>query len=402
LLQPDWQWTSQRSGDALVKQATSFTFISPPPRKALPPRHTRTGLRRPGLVDGRRQHQRRRAGYGRGRDLRSPSSIVRPGGEANRLQLQALCLHSAIEDGVKPETPSSMGRCASATTRAQLRERLQRAHDHSQRLRRVAKYSCTQAGRACCIHKVIDMAHRFASRRTSRYLPVALVQLRFLSRTGRFLFRLPQRWHPDHAAPYPQGLQRRWNHALGRSPEVNQVIDQQTARTMMMLLQAVTATRHRCGGCADEPSAGRQDRHTSDFTDAWFLGFSPRYMRSLGRLRQPPISWRKETGARAALPIWMTFMKSCHRRQARRAVPGNGPDSQMLNAAAAFLQSRELTTCSGDHRSSAEAATATRTNASPSLAEMKFAGRQSGVKVVVDIPEDKKQARPALTSESYP
>ena len=49
---------------------------------------------------------------------------------------------------------------------------------------------------------------------------------------------------------------------------------------------------------------------TSDFTDAWFLGFSPSVTcgvwvgydsnQSLGE---------KETGAKAALPIWMTFMR---------------------------------------------------------------------------------------------
>jgi penicillin-binding protein 1A len=48
---------------------------------------------------------------------------------------------------------------------------------------------------------------------------------------------------------------------------------------------------------------------TNDFTDAWFMGFSPTMTcgvwvgydekRSLGA---------KETGAHAALPIWMNFM----------------------------------------------------------------------------------------------
>lgn len=61
---------------------------------------------------------------------------------------------------------------------------------------------------------------------------------------------------------------------------------------------------------------------TSDFTDAWFLGFSPSITcgvwvgydsrESLGE---------KETGARAALPIWMDFM--------RVAIVGS-PDEQFL------------------------------------------------------------------------
>ena len=50
---------------------------------------------------------------------------------------------------------------------------------------------------------------------------------------------------------------------------------------------------------------------TNDYTDAWFIGFSPSVTcgtwigfddrQSLGE---------KETGARAALPIWMDFMRA--------------------------------------------------------------------------------------------
>ena len=57
------------------------------------------------------------------------------------------------------------------------------------------------------------------------------------------------------------------------------------------------------------PIAGKTGT-TNDFTDAWFVGFSPSITcgvwigydekKSLGS---------KETGARAALPIWMDFMK---------------------------------------------------------------------------------------------
>jgi penicillin-binding protein 1A len=56
------------------------------------------------------------------------------------------------------------------------------------------------------------------------------------------------------------------------------------------------------------PLAGKTGT-TNDFTDAWFVGFSPSLTcgvwigydekKSLGE---------KETGARAALPIWMQFM----------------------------------------------------------------------------------------------
>jgi penicillin-binding protein 1A len=93
-------------------------------------------------------------------------------------------------------------------------------------------------------------------------------------------------------------------------PQVKEVISQQTARTMMLLLRAVTA--HGTGAAASQlnhPLGGKTGT-TSDYTDAWFLGFSPSITcgvwvgfdsrESLGE---------KETGARAALPIWMAVMK---------------------------------------------------------------------------------------------
>ena len=50
---------------------------------------------------------------------------------------------------------------------------------------------------------------------------------------------------------------------------------------------------------------------TNDFTDAWFIGFSPSITAASGsattrRNRSAP----QETGGRAALPIWMEFMKA--------------------------------------------------------------------------------------------
>jgi penicillin-binding protein 1A len=77
------------------------------------------------------------------------------------------------------------------------------------------------------------------------------------------------------------------------------------------LLQAVT--RHgdgRGGGALKHPLGGKTGT-TNDFTDAWFMGFSPSVTcgtwigfddrQSLGE---------KETGAKAALPMWMDFMKA--------------------------------------------------------------------------------------------
>jgi penicillin-binding protein 1A len=80
---------------------------------------------------------------------------------------------------------------------------------------------------------------------------------------------------------------------------------------MMTLLRAVT--QHGTGAAAaqlNHPVGGKTGT-TSDYTDAWFLGFTPSVTcgvwvgfdsrQSLGE---------KETGARAALPIWLAWMKA--------------------------------------------------------------------------------------------
>ena len=92
-------------------------------------------------------------------------------------------------------------------------------------------------------------------------------------------------------------------------PEVKDVINERTARIMTSMLREVVL--HGTGIAAAKlpfPVAGKTGT-TNDFTDAWFMGFSRTMTcgvwvgydekKSLGA---------KETGAHAALPIWMNFM----------------------------------------------------------------------------------------------
>ena len=89
------------------------------------------------------------------------------------------------------------------------------------------------------------------------------------------------------------------------------VIAPRVARTMMQLLQAVT----RPGGTAaaaaalGHPSGGKTGT-TSNFTDAWFLGFSPSVTCGVwvGYDNRTPLG-DGETGAKAALPLWMDVMR---------------------------------------------------------------------------------------------
>ena len=163
------------------------------------------------------------------------------------------------------------------------------------------------------IHKVIDVAHRFGvTSNIPAYLPVALgaVEITLEEQVASYSV------FPNDGIRVKPRLIRKVANADGitlweEPPAVNEVIGQQTARTMMTLLQAVTA--HGTGAAAaqlNHPLGGKTGT-TSDYTDAWFLGFSPSVTcgvwvgfdsrQSLGE---------KETGAKAALPIWMTWMRA--------------------------------------------------------------------------------------------
>jgi penicillin-binding protein 1A len=163
------------------------------------------------------------------------------------------------------------------------------------------------------IHKVIDMTHRFGvTSNIPAYLPIAIgaVEITLDEQVASYSV------FPNDGIRVTPRLIRKVSNADGialweDAPAVTEVIDQQTARTMMILLRAVTA--HGTGAAASQlkhPLGGKTGT-TSDYTDAWFLGFSPSVTcgvwvgydsrQSLGE---------KETGAKAALPIWMAFMKA--------------------------------------------------------------------------------------------
>ncbi|HUD14658.1 MAG TPA: PBP1A family penicillin-binding protein [Terracidiphilus sp.] len=163
------------------------------------------------------------------------------------------------------------------------------------------------------IHKVIDVTHRFGvTSNIPAYLPIAIgaVEITLNEQVASYSV------FPNDGVRVTPRLIRKVSNADGvtlweDAPAVTEVIDRQTARTMMILLRAVTA--HGTGAAAAQlkhPLGGKTGT-TSDYTDAWFLGFSPSVTcgvwvgydsrQSLGD---------KETGAKAALPIWMTFMKA--------------------------------------------------------------------------------------------
>ena len=94
-------------------------------------------------------------------------------------------------------------------------------------------------------------------------------------------------------------------------PEVKDVITSRTARLMTAMLEGVV--QHGTGISASRmklPLGGKTGT-TNDFTDAWFVGFSPSLSAGVwvGYDEKKSLG-AKETGARAALPAWMQFMSS--------------------------------------------------------------------------------------------
>jgi len=159
---------------------------------------------------------------------------------------------------------------------------------------------------------VIDYAHRFGiTSNLPPYLPVALgaAEVTLFDQTSAFSV-----FPNDGVRVTPRYITKVTDYE-GRVmeedfPEVKDVISARTARIMTSMLRDVVL--HGTGVAASSmkyPLAGKTGT-TNDFTDAWFIGFSPSMTTGvwIGYDEKKSLG-AKETGAHAALPIWMDFMK---------------------------------------------------------------------------------------------
>jgi len=183
------------------------------------------------------------------------------------------------------------------------------------------------------IRKVIETAHRFGvTSNIPAYLPVAI------GAADISLYEQVQSYSvfPNDGIRIQPHYIRRVTQAdglpLDEPPaQVTEVISVDTARTMMQFLQAVTRMGTGAAAAALKHPLGGKTGTTNDFTDAWFIGFSPSVTcgtwigfdnrQSLGE---------KETGAKAALPMWMDFMKAAIANKPNEAFPeGNAPKKEL-------------------------------------------------------------------------
>jgi len=93
-------------------------------------------------------------------------------------------------------------------------------------------------------------------------------------------------------------------------PQIESVISPQTAYVMLSMLEGViTNGTGRVVKPLNRPVAGKTGT-TNDLADAWFIGFTPRYLAGVwvGRDELERMG-DKETGGRAAAPIFLYFMQ---------------------------------------------------------------------------------------------
>jgi penicillin-binding protein 1A len=179
------------------------------------------------------------------------------------------------------------------------------------------------------------------------------------------------------------------------------------------VINSGTATRAKA---LDRPLAGKTGT-TNDFTDAWFVGFSPSLTcgvwvgfddhHSLGP---------KEEGARVALPIWMEFMGEALKDQPAEDFPHSplltSPDQvkEILASAEAdrLLANRSTTLPTGaaatpaEGAKSAAGAASTATGGGPPENENAPASRKSTGSPAKTNPTEKSRQSPPSTAATPP
>ncbi len=325
LLPQDWQWTGQRYGDALVKPGDIiYVQLSA---------STEGGVRRAALeqdsgvqgallaIDNTSGDVLAMVG---GRDY--ALSVFNRATQAERQvgsSFKPYVYTAAIENGVKPtdiirDAPVHFGSYFPHNYENDYKGAMTITNAFAESRNIPALKLAARVG----IRKVIDMAHQFGvTSDIPPFLPIALGAVGITLEEQVASYSV----FPNDGIRVAPHLIRKVSNADGivlwqDKPAVKEVISRQTARTMMTLLEAVVQRGTGAVAAQLHHPLGGKTGTTSDFTDAWFLGFSPSVTcgvwvgfdsrESLGD---------KETGARAALPIWIDFM---------RAAVANHPDEQ--------------------------------------------------------------------------
>jgi penicillin-binding protein 1A len=336
----DWKWTGQAHGDALVKPG-DIIYIQL--GQAMEGTARKATLEQDSGAQGSLMAMDNTSGdvlamvggrdYALSQFNRATQSQRQTGSS-----FKPYVYTAAIEDGVKPEDiivdgPVSFGSYTPHNYEGDYKGAMTVLNAFAESRNIPALKLAARVG----IHKVIDTAHRFGvTSNIPAFLPVALgaVEITLEEQVASYSV------FPNDGVRVTPRLLRKVSNADGitlweQPPAVKEVTSQDTARTMMRLLKQVICCG--TGGAASQlkhPLGGKTGT-TSDYTDAWFMGFSPSVTcgvwvgfdsrQSLGE---------KETGAKAALPIWMTFMKAAIQGKDEERFTGDPTPNTTLQAKA--------------------------------------------------------------------
>jgi penicillin-binding protein 1A len=161
------------------------------------------------------------------------------------------------------------------------------------------------------IKTVIEYARRFGvTSNIPPYLPIALgaADLTLMEQTSAFSV------FPDDGVRIVPRYIKKVTDYDGRVleedfPDVKDVVSARTARIMTWMLREVVLHGTAVAASKMPYALAGKTGTTNDFTDAWFIGFSPSLTAGtwVGYDEKKSLG-SKETGGRAALPIWIEFM----------------------------------------------------------------------------------------------
>jgi penicillin-binding protein 1A len=233
---------------------------------------------------------------------------------------------AAVQDGILPEdtvmdTPVSFGTYVPHNYDHRFEGRITVEHAFADSRNIPALKLADRVG----IEKVIALAHKFGvTTPIPPFLPIALGAVGVSLEEQVSAYSV----FPDDGVRIAPHLIRSVTTADGvplmqPDPRVSEVIRPKTARIMMTLFEDVIVQGTGAAVAALHHPLGGKTGTTNNFTDAWFVGFSPSTTcgvwvgydsrKSLGD---------GETGARAALPIWADFMKAAIAGHPNESFPG--------------------------------------------------------------------------------
>lgn len=168
---------------------------------------------------------------------------------------------------------------------------------------------------------VVDYARRFGiTSPIPAYLPVALgaADLTLYEQTSAYSV-----FPNDGVRIEPRYIRKVTDydgHVLEENfPDAKDAVNPHTARTMVSLLQGVVQHGTAASAARLKHALAGKTGTTNDFTDAWFVGFSPSITCGVWiGFDEKKTLGAKETGSEAALPIWIDFMRVAISNPARK------------------------------------------------------------------------------------